>query len=121
MTEPEAIPTQEQQTGISLIAGERQRQVNEKGWTPEHDRQHVDGELAQAAVRYAMPRWLRDVPILRTTLGEVVWPRSGAVRGMGGGTPWDFRSAADSEVRDLVKAGALIAAEIDRLLAEGAS
>lgn len=35
-------------TGIERIAAERRRQIGEEGWTPEHDAQHVNGELAEA-------------------------------------------------------------------------
>lgn len=36
-------------SGIDLIAAERQRQIEEEGWTPDHDDQHTNGELALAA------------------------------------------------------------------------
>jgi hypothetical protein len=37
-------------TGVDRIAAERVRQIAEKGWTPEHDREHhPDGSLAEAA------------------------------------------------------------------------
>lgn len=35
------------------ISAERQRQVSEEGWTPEHDDNHHSGDLVQAAVAYA--------------------------------------------------------------------
>jgi hypothetical protein len=84
--------------GAALIAAERRRQVTEEGWTPEHDAQHRNGELIRAAAVYA------------TDAADLIigwWPRG-----------WEFK--ADSRVRMLAKAGALIAAEIDRLLAEAA-
>ncbi|MEG2267851.1 MAG: DUF550 domain-containing protein, partial [Acinetobacter sp.] len=34
------------------IIAERQRQISEEGWTPEHDDEHDKGELAMAAVCY---------------------------------------------------------------------
>ncbi|MDD5095446.1 MAG: hypothetical protein PHV74_13865 [Dehalococcoidia bacterium] len=43
-------------TGVELIAQERQRQVQEEGWTAEHDKQHQNGELAMAAACYSLPR-----------------------------------------------------------------
>lgn len=88
-------------SGAALIGAERQRQVECEGWTPEHDDGHDDSELLRAALCYAMPSGLRD-PIGRA-------PRS---------WPWDisdWRPTPDDRVRELVKAGALIAAEIDRL------
>ncbi len=91
-------------TGTDLIAAERQRQIDAEGWTPEHDRQLRDGSLAWAAVAYAL------VPTV--ALGDYdrmsFWP-------------WDlayYKPTPDDRVRELVKAGALIAAEIDRLRAE---
>lgn len=41
------------QTAASrAIDAERQRQISVEGWTPEHDDQHDDGSLLQAAVFY---------------------------------------------------------------------
>jgi hypothetical protein len=42
-------------TEIELIAAERKRQIEEEGWTAEHDEQWKKGELAKAAMCYAMP------------------------------------------------------------------
>lgn len=36
-------------TGIDLITEERERQIREEGWTPEHDDGHRSGELNDAA------------------------------------------------------------------------
>lgn len=80
-------------TGIELIATERQRQIEGEGCSQEHDDEHAGGELADAAACYAMGRQLP------------VWP-------------WDidwWKPTPNDRVRELVKAGALIAAEIDRL------
>jgi hypothetical protein len=87
--------------GIELIAAERRRQVEAEGWTPEHDDEHGRGELARAAACYALPHGLR--PIRRPPAD---WP-------------WDdewWKPTSKDRLRELVKAGALIAAEIDRLL-----
>lgn len=87
--------------GVALIAAERKRQIEKEGWTQEHDDQHNNEALALAAVCYATPEWLRDykrgIPVR--------WPWS---------SKW-WKPRPDSRVRELVKAGALIAAEIDRL------
>lgn len=90
-----------QSKGVELIATERQRQIEVEGWTPEHDAQHKGGELALAAAVYAVPNHLRGILM-------VLWP-------------WapEWYKPKD-RIRDLVRAGALIAAEIDRLLARGA-
>ena len=41
--------------GIELISEERKRQIEEEGWTSEHDTQHDDESLALAACYYALP------------------------------------------------------------------
>ncbi|MHC1701774.1 MAG: hypothetical protein AB9900_12535 [Humidesulfovibrio sp.] len=91
-------------TGIGLIAQERGRQVHEEGWTPEHDAKHTGGELAQAAAYYCCPDDNAE-----NNLFPIDWSIEWAKR-EGFPTP---------TLRDLVKAGALIAAEIDRRLAAG--
>lgn len=89
-------------TGIERIAAERRRQVEEEGWTPEHDAQHVNGELAEAAAYYCFPDHLKGHAL--TDLFPPTWSTSWAKR-EGFPLPTD---------RDLIKAGALIAAELDR-------
>lgn len=42
----------EGETAADLIAAERRRQVEEEGYTPEHDREHGPSRLAQAADAY---------------------------------------------------------------------
>jgi hypothetical protein len=86
--------------GAALIAAERRRQVTEEGWTPEHDDGHDSGELARAAASYALvgDYWARDERAID------LWPWSLLI--------W---KPSDDPIRNLVRAGALIAAEIDRL------
>lgn len=86
-------------TGADLIAAERQRQMVKEGWTPEHDAEHMSGELAWAAVCYAAPK------SVYVDGGAEPWPWA---------KEWDKRDKHDRQ-RRLVIAGALIAAEIDRL------
>lgn len=97
-------------TGIELIAEERQRQINEEGWTPEHDAQHTEGELANAAAYYAMTEDL--IKFIDNEWGNDmhlhIWPFD---------LEWLKRTPED-RIRELQKAGALIAAEIDRLIAK---
>jgi hypothetical protein len=83
------------QSGADLIAAERKRQVEEEGWTPEHDEAHGRGELRSAAICYAAGS--------RMVGSTDQWPWSRFW--------WKPRDV----VSNLVKAGALIAAEIDRL------
>lgn len=92
-------------TGIELIAEERQRQLSAEGWTPEHDAQHTDESIALAAAVYATPQNLRSYP----SFGIVpfFWPWS---------ANW-WKPSPENRIRELQKAGALIAAEIDRIQA----
>lgn len=93
-------------SGVEIIAMERARQVYQKGYTAAHDDDHENGELAKAAIAYAIPN--------RNAAESVYW------------WPWSNPSPVvnhnvhnprgrQSRVRELAKAGALIAAEIDRL------
>lgn len=38
---------------LELVRAERLKQINKHGYTPEHDDDHVDGEIADAAACYA--------------------------------------------------------------------
>lgn len=89
-------------SGIELIAAERERQVSQEGWTADHDDEHADGELSHAAVCYCFANAFRDPG--SAPLNGIYWP-------------WDpeWWRPSDDLIRNLVKAGALIAAEIDRL------
>lgn len=96
-------------SGVELIARERQRQVEAEGWTPGHDDRHVDAELVRAAICYAEAGSGFDLEISHTRDGlPCLWPWE----------PSWWKPSGDL-VRDLAKAGALIAAEIDRLQREG--
>lgn len=91
-------------TGAEMIAVERQRQVAQEGWTGDHDDRHEDRSLVTAARCYLAP----GDPVVRNVAGRpYVVPRD---------WPWEPEAWKPTyPVRDLVKAGALIAAEIDRL------
>lgn len=90
-------------SGVARISQEREHQINEKGFGADRDEQYVRGELARAAVCYALPRRLREAsPIQRA---PSLWPW--------GADSW--KPSPGDRVRELAKAGALIAAEIDRL------
>ena len=112
----------EKKNGAEQIAEERQRQIDKEGWTAEHDDNHEGGELAYAAICYASP-----VPIfIKEAHGRNIgfvdpWPWFDTVEvtrygdGLTTQVPaWDKRKK-HSKLRKLVIAGALIAAEIDRL------
>lgn len=90
-------------TGTDLINVERARQMISEHWTPEHDDKHIDEQLARAAVCYALPFSLRVGVFSRFIF--TLWPWS-----------WEwFKPTPCDRIRELTKAGALIAAEIDRL------
>jgi hypothetical protein len=95
-------------TGIERIAAERNRQIEEERFTAEHDdRYNRYGELVDAAICYAMTeeqRQRRPNPIASEF--EILWPWSSG----------EWKPAPEDRIRELEKAGALVAAEIDRLL-----
>jgi hypothetical protein len=101
-----ALPSQGGSRGVEDIAAERARQVSAEGWTPEHDDEHDAGELASAAACYAVNAACQIHPYdgNGAEVGDLPW------------WPWDksWWKPRDAR-RDLVRAGALIAAEIDRL------
>ena len=83
--------------GVTLIDQERQRQL--EGWSAAHDDTHERGELLAAAVHFLDAGCLYDLGL--------------------GLPPWPFEPEAlnlsPDRIRNLQKAGAFIAAEIDRL------
>lgn len=98
---------------IELINEERQRQINVEGWTPSHDDDHVFGELVNAAMCYLLPTDLRSNADL--TLESAAGVTSMELLEL---WPWDkkwWKPTPHDRIKELVKAGALIAAEIDRL------
>lgn len=101
--------------GIGLIAAERARQVTEEGYTPEHDAGHAS-DLTGAATSYA------GATHATLLLGRT--PEQAIAGGIQTVVPpfWPWSShywkPTGDPVRDLTKAGALIAAAIDSLLAE---
>ncbi len=110
---------------IEMIAAERERQIKEEGFDAEHDTDdlHQTGELAMAACYYAWPDnhitfALRlkeqNTIVLSGALSvstDVLFPRIW--------NPCWAKRDGKPRLRQLVVAGALIAAEIDRLLNEG--
>src|SRR5688572_22018623 len=118
---PATIRSTDGLCGVELIAAERKRQVSEEGWTAEHDDTHGSGEMAIAAACYAAgPRRTHVRRMLNSARGmedagysydyseakpeQISWPWDG-----------EWHKPGKDRMRALVKAGALIAAEIDRL------
>ncbi len=88
-------------TGIQLIRKERRRQKR-KGWSADHDDQHTDGALAVVAAQllvHATDERVSTVHHLPDGFGLIAkYPYHG------------------KHLRQLAIAGALVAAEIDRVL-----
>lgn len=84
------------------VVAERVRQMGAEGFTPEHDDDWTEGQLARAASSYAK----QSVVGLD---GKITWPFD---------LKW-WKPSTDPR-RNLVKAGALILAEIERLDREAA-
>jgi hypothetical protein len=86
-------------TGAELITQERERQMSEEGWTAEHDDEHTNNELARVGAIYALPAKFRFY--------AQAWPQTWS-------REW-YKPTPQNRIGELTKAGALIAAEIDRL------
>jgi hypothetical protein len=90
---------------ILEIARERERQIDVEGWSYGHDDTHTGGELLRAAICYAQHPITH--PMARRQLGPGkpcdAWP-------------WDASWWKPKDDRhDLIRAAALIVAEIERL------
>jgi len=94
-------------TGIELIAIERQRQIDVHGYSDENisnnPDDYEDGDLAFAAAAYCCSgRWLtKDGGYIPELLFP--WPEE------------YFKPSPNDRIKELVKAGAMIVAEIDRI------
>jgi len=97
-------------TGAERIASERQRQIEAEGWTAEHDATHDTGALTNAAISYS-----KAAEAARQGWPMKPWPDQIPPE-----WPWseDWWKPSSDPIRNLEKAGALIAAEIDRLLSQ---
>lgn len=91
--------------GAELITKERQRQIKEEGFSFIRDDEYVAEELVMAAMVYAAS----PTQINLKTFCQSFWPKG-----------WDksllLKKIKDHRITQLIKAGALLAAEIDRLL-----
>jgi hypothetical protein len=103
-------------SAIEEISAERRRQIEKEGWSLEHDDRHTDGSMAAAAACYAMP-WIEKEERFtdgggdngRGSVGRYrvpkYWPSQWS--------PYWWKPKGRRY--DLVRAGALIVAEIERL------
>jgi len=89
------------------VTAERRRQIEAEGYDQSHDDEHVNDEIAALACFYAMPPGAREWDTSSTgyglRLGDAILPHG-----------WGSIEDGDRR-RELVKAGALILAEIERL------
>ena len=76
---------------VNAVLKERLRQIEGEGWTPEHDQEHPGGEFAKAAACYAIGQPVQNW-----------WP-----------VGWEFKE--DDKYRMLIKSGALVLAELERI------
>lgn len=95
------------------VLAERQRQVSAEGWSAEHDDEHDARELARAAScyveHYIGRSWLFDDP-----RGD--GPLKYSEEELPDDWPWDTEWWKPKDPRrDLVRAAALLIAEIERL------
>jgi hypothetical protein len=101
------VERQELSDAAGDVLAERRRQVERKYYDTAHDDEHPCGEIAALATYYAMPPAARDWPATETgygeTWGEAIIPAD-----------WTVSKSGDRR-RELVKAGALILAEIERM------
>jgi hypothetical protein len=98
------LPTTAVSAAARDVLAERRRQIDVEGWTSEHDDAHGYGDLARAAACYALTdrEWRFRIDGTLNILG-LIWP-------------WSLEWwKPTTRRRDLVKAGALILAEIERL------
>jgi hypothetical protein len=119
--------TQAVKTGVELIAEERKRQIEIEGWDKKHDSLHSHGQMIGAAACYAVNALNKShtsdfarvqiygIPEPQETLHGVKYPTKGEwVDAWPWDKRWDKREKHDA-IRSLTIAGALIAAELDRL------
>ena len=97
--------------GVERIAAERQRQIEVEGFDEAHDDEHCFGEICGAASSYAevAARQIASGYLHTEYRPTQMWRWSG-----------EWWKPGPDPIRNLEKAGALVAAEIDRLLRDAA-
>lgn len=117
-------------TGAQLIAEERERQISQEGWTQEHDDAHKTRQMASAAAAYLQHyverSWIIDPSNPLHVMGNGSLGDRSAYYGQDKAPDiwpdeWENDWKPKSMLSDLVRAGALVAAEIDRLQRKSAN
>lgn len=101
--QPAAVAPPPAPSVLAEVAAERRRQVEEEGFDAAHDDEHDEGDMALAAAAYAV-NTTNDDPLFFSNVTWPLWPWEGA-----------FWWKPTTPRRDLIKAAALIVAEIERL------
>lgn len=91
-------------SGAWDIARERRRQIEVEGWSEANDDDHLEGELATAARCYLQVAEMQAKHGREAIPVHYEWPWTRV-----------WWKPSDDPIRNLEKAGALMAAEIDRL------
>lgn len=87
-------------TAIDLVKEEREKQINKYGYTAVHDRQHHNKAVLYGALAY---------------LNSVIYSSNVGIE------DWPFKEESfnpEGDIKNLVKAAAMIIAEIDKRLEE---
>lgn len=107
-------------TGVELITEERARQIKVEKWTTEHDDHHDKDELAWAAVCLAAPdrvyvhkKYAKQIAFVDPWPWDP--PYDKRPHPALGNYPEPEQATLDQRIDLCVKAGALLAAELDRL------
>ena len=105
--------------GAKRIMRERRRQIQQEGWDEENDDRLTDDQLAWAAVCYAAPERVFTLNRGVTPLDPEIsfhdpWPKT-LDPAFDKRPNLKRKPSIRTRIRALEKAGALIAAEIDRL------
>ena len=102
-------------SAIVEIAAERKRQIESEGWSSSHDDCHSTGEIARAAAAYAYAATLSDIEV-QFHHDRLYDRRKGIISLIVQLWPWETTWFKPKDKRrNLIKAGALIVAEIERL------
>ena len=92
------LPPDHTQAAVDVL-NERQRQHIQEGWTQRHDDAHTEAEMARAAACYAL-----HASGVSSEAVQEIWPKR-----------WSGWWQPKNRRRDLVRAAALLIAEIERI------